>query len=338
MRPLISIIVPVYNVEPYLERCVHSILNQTYPNIEVILVDDGSPDKCPEMCDNLALLDKRIKVIHKKNGGLSDARNAGLDLAKGELIGFVDSDDYVHPAFYATLYKNMIDNDADLSMCDYKSVSGLDGEIFDYENTTKVYNNIEALEMLFTYYCQVFVIVWNKLYRKEVFKDFRFDVGKIHEDEFISHKILHQSNKIVFSDARLYYYFQSPNSIIHSEFSKKKLHYAEAMESRLDYFQKYQLPDFYNKTLQRYCIWLLSFYYKNRSKMNRIIRKQMRERIRLYCSILIERGLTNTPRTAVYRLAILLPYPMGFVAHQSVFGLNLVSLIGRYLFDSEKMS
>lgn len=336
MKPLLSVIVPIYNVEPYLERCVHSILNQTYPNIEIILVDDGSPDKCGEICDKLAQQDKRIKVIHKKNGGLSDARNAGLDIASGDLIGFVDSDDYVHPAFYDTLYKNMVDNDADLSMCDYKAVTDLSGSIYDFDNNVKVLNNIEALEMLFTYYCQIFVIVWNKLYRKEVFKDFRFEVGKIHEDEFISYKILHQSNRIAFSDARLYYYFQSPNSIIHAAFSEKKLHYAEAMEARLDYFNKYQLPDFYNQTLQRYCIWLLSFYYKNRSMMSRPIRRGMRERIRLYCSILIERGLTNTSRTAAYRLSIALPYTMGFIAYQSVFGLNLISLIGQSIFGSTK--
>jgi glycosyltransferase involved in cell wall biosynthesis len=338
MRPLISIIVPVYNVEPYLERCVHSILNQTYPNIEVILVDDGSPDKCWEICDKLALRDKRIKVIHKENGGVSKARNAGLDIAVGDLIGFVDSDDYIHPLFYDTLYKNMVDNNADLSMCDYKAVTDMSGNIYDFDNNVKVLNNIEALEMLLTYYCQIFVIVWNKLYRKEVFKDFRFEVGKIHEDEFISYKILHQSNRIAFSDARLYYYYQSPNSIIRSSFTEKSINYAEAIEDRLDYFNKFQLSDLYNQTLQRYCIWLLSFYYKNRSLMSRSFRRGMREKIRLYCSILIERGLTNTPRTAVYRLAIILPYPMGFVAHQSVFGLNLVSLIGRYLFDSEKMS
>ena len=336
MQPLISIIVPIYNVELYLERCVQSILNQTYTNIEIILVDDGSPDKCGKICDELAQKDARIVVIHKPNGGLSDARNAGLDLAKGELIGFIDSDDYIHPEMYSILYKNMIDNDADLSMCDYKAVESPGAEIFDFDNNTTTYNNIEALEMLFTYYCQVFVIAWNKLYRKEVFKELRYTKGKIHEDELLTYKILHQANKIVYSDARLYYYFQSPNSIIHSQFSEKKLHYADAMEERLDYFNQHQLTTFYNQTLQKYCVWLLYFYYLNRSAMSDSIRGIVVDKISLYCNILIDRKITTVASSLVYRISIYCPLVMGALAYQSIFGLNFVSRFSRRLFSAAK--
>ena len=233
MKPLISIIVPIYNVEAYLKRCVVSIQNQTYPNIEIILVDDGSPDKSGKLCDELAAKDERIKVIHKPNGGLSDARNAGIDLAQGEFLSFIDSDDYIHPQMMELLYQNLVEAKADLSCCDIKNAYTTEAEYFDFDNKVKLYTNIEALEMLFTYYCQVFVMVCNKLYRKEAFAEFRFAKGKIHEDEFLTYKILHHSPKIVFSDARLYYYYQSPNSIMRSQFSEKRLQYAEAMEEQI---------------------------------------------------------------------------------------------------------
>ena len=119
---LITVIVPVYKVEKYLDRCVQSIVDQTYTNLEIILVDDGSPDNCPKMCDEWAKKDKRIKVIHKQNGGLSDARNAGLEKAKGKYVGFVDSDDYISPIMYEKLYKCIIDNQADMAMCGFSTV------------------------------------------------------------------------------------------------------------------------------------------------------------------------------------------------------------------------
>lgn len=122
MQDLISVIVPVYKVEKYLKRCVDSILAQTYPCLEVILVDDGSPDGCPAICDEYAREDRRVRVIHKENGGLSDARNAGIDAAKGKFLGFVDSDDYVHPRFYELLLQALKEEGADIAGCDVKKV------------------------------------------------------------------------------------------------------------------------------------------------------------------------------------------------------------------------
>ena len=122
MNPLISVIVPVYKAEKYLDKCVQSIVNQTYKNLEIILVDDGSPDNCPEMCDEWAKKDSRIKVIHKENGGVSSARNAGLDNSFGDYIGFVDSDDFIENDFYECLYDNLVENGADISFCTFKTL------------------------------------------------------------------------------------------------------------------------------------------------------------------------------------------------------------------------
>ncbi|MFZ4454878.1 MAG: glycosyltransferase family 2 protein [Bacteroidales bacterium] len=335
MKPLISIIVPIYNVEAYLKRCVVSIQNQTYPNIEIILVDDGSPDNSGKLCDELAAKDERIKVIHKPNGGLSDARNAGIDIAQGEFLSFIDSDDYIHPQMMELLYQNLVEAKADLSCCDIKNAYSTEAEYFDFDNTVKLYTNIEALEMLFTYYCQVFVMVCNKLYRKEAFTEFRFAKGKIHEDEFLTYKILHHSPKIVFSDARLYYYYQSPNSIMRSQFSEKRLQYAEAMEERLAYFEAEKLSKFYNLTLQKFGIWSLFFYYLNRASMSKEIRQKMLEIIRKNCDLILEKRIANKVSRLAFALARKYPYLMGFFAHQSVFGLNIVSRFSQFLFDNK---
>ena len=132
--PLISVIVPVYKVEKYLDRCINSIVNQTYRNLEIILVDDGSPDNCPAMCDEWAQKDPRIRVIHNPHKGLGSARNTGIDAARGSLIGFVDSDDYVYPNMYQRLYELMTENDADLSVCEYTRVDEEGRKISDNSN------------------------------------------------------------------------------------------------------------------------------------------------------------------------------------------------------------
>ena len=161
--PLISIIVPVYDVEPYLRKCIDSILIQSYRDLEIILVDDGSPDNCGAICDEYAEKDKRIKVIHKKNGGLSDARNAGLDIATGEYIGFVDSDDWVMPDMYEYLYKAVKEYDADMSVCGYydywgKTISGR------YCQDIQVYKGQEGIKALLD--LKFGNYVWNKLYKR----------------------------------------------------------------------------------------------------------------------------------------------------------------------------
>ena len=219
LRPLISVIVPVYKVEKYLDRCINSIVNQTYRNLEIILVDDGSPDKCPLMCDEWQKKDERIRVIHKKNGGLSSARNAGLDIATGELIGFVDSDDFILPEMYEYLYGLIIENDADLSMCRfiYVNEEGIpvqdEAKAEDDCDSINVMSGDEALRILITLEWE-YVLAWNKLYRSDIFRNIRYPEGRIHEDNFTAHHILGQCRRVAATNRKLYMYTQRDDSIM----------------------------------------------------------------------------------------------------------------------------
>ena len=245
-QPLISVIVPIYKVEKYLPECVESILAQSYKNLEIILVDDDSPDGCPALCDDYAKKDKRIKVIHKKNGGLSDARNAGIDAATGEYICFVDSDDYVAKDYVKKLYEALYGNDADMSVCGYKYV---------LENGVKEKGEAPKAGLLTedNYWPKVydgmyitFVVAWNKLYGKNIFKKIRYKKGMINEDEIILHKILSQCRKIAVIEDPLYFYRKREDSIMGKEKEKKVLSddAFEGLLERAEYFldtKKYEL-------------------------------------------------------------------------------------------------
>lgn len=219
-EPLISVIVPVYNVEKYLDKCVDSIVNQTYKNLEIILVDDGSPDNCPKMCDDWSEKDKRIKVIHKKNGGLSDARNKGIEMANGEYIGFVDSDDYVEGNYIEFLYKNIIDYDCEISMGKHyviypnKKINTGSGKEY-------IMNSKECLEKML-YGEDVDVSAWAKLYKKSLFKDISFPKGRLFEDSATTYKLVEKANSIVLDSQPIYYYIIRDNSITNYKFDEKK--------------------------------------------------------------------------------------------------------------------
>lgn len=231
--PEISIIVPVYGVEKYLDKCVNSILNQTFTNFELILVDDGSKDNCPLMCEQYKEKDNRVRVIHKENGGLSDARNAGIEVATGKYIGFVDSDDYISYKMYEALYNAIEKNSADLSMCNFMCI-GEDEfiEDNDFSIPEKVMSGIEILDRNKDDEKGSWVVAWNKLYKKELFKDIRYPVGKIHEDEFVYHKIMVKCKKVACVSEPLYFYLQRNNSIMKSDYSVKRLDRCEALLER----------------------------------------------------------------------------------------------------------
>ncbi len=208
---LISVIVPVYNVEKYLDRCVESIVNQTYKKLEIILIDDGSPDNCPKMCDDWAKKDSRIKVIHKENGGVSSARNCGLDEAKGEYISFVDSDDVIHSQFYEIMAKNI--GDADIIYCEYKNFTN---EIsFDEADNFEIEVNIRNdvfLNPKFSFY-----IVCNKIIKYQILKDIRFDESlKNAEDTLFGFEVINKCSKVVYIKEKLYGYFVRDNSAVNS--------------------------------------------------------------------------------------------------------------------------
>lgn len=238
-KVLVSVIVPVYKVEKELDRCVKSIINQTYHNLEIILVDDGSPDCCPQMCDDYAKVDKRIIVIHKENGGLSDARNAGIDVAKGTYIAFIDSDDWVENNFIEHLVTNLENTDSDISICGYMLVNE-DGKKRQCtaEKEIEIFEHDEAMHELFAqqkFECMVCL----KLYRRNLFETLRFPKDKLYEDVAISLSLFDLSKRCVVSNAGLYYYFQRNDSIVNSKFNLNKLDILEFVQNMIEYSHKH---------------------------------------------------------------------------------------------------
>lgn len=222
--PLISIIIPVYNVEDYFARCIDSVISQSYTNLEIILVDDGSPDRCPAICDEYSQRDERIIVIHKKNGGLSDARNAGIDRAKGRYVTFVDSDDYVDPDYISQLYKILVENNADISICGH-TVRYSNGKIIPhYSDHVFTLNPEKTLEKIL-YDDELCTSAWAKLYKLELFDKIRFPKGENFEDSSTTYKLIMLSKTIACNMRSQYNYMIRPNSIMTEPFSEKKLLY-----------------------------------------------------------------------------------------------------------------
>lgn len=238
-KDLISVIVPIYNVEQYLDKCINSIVNQSYKNLEIILVDDGSPDNCPAICDEWAKKDSRIKVIHKPNGGLSDARNFGIEASTGNYLMFIDSDDYVSTSICEKLYNLIIERDADFSMC---SVIRFYGDNIDIPKNkeyciTEV-SGKDVLEQLNYTQIPLLVIACAKLYKKELFKNLRFVKGKLHEDMFFEHRLLGVTNKFVYCNEPLYFYLTRPQSIMANLKEKNYMHIYDSFVDRFNYLNE----------------------------------------------------------------------------------------------------
>lgn len=221
MHPTVSIIVPIYKVEKYLRKCIDSILSQSFCDFELILVDDGSPDNCPKLCDEYALKDERIRVIHKENGGLSDARNAGIKIAQGKYIGFVDSDDYIAPDMYKTLYELAEKHTADIAVCDAVLVSEDQEAAFTDSESIQVFNKEQAL-VANIYERKINVNAWNKLYRRELFAKIRYPKGMLYEDLATTYKLIDLSQKVVYTKAKKYAYLQRSGSIMNQTSYKMK--------------------------------------------------------------------------------------------------------------------
>lgn len=240
---MISVIVPVYNVAAYLDRCVKSIISQTYADLEIILVDDGSPDNCGEKCDEWAKKDRRIKIIHKKNGGLSDARNAGIDIATGEYIGFVDSDDWIEPDMYQDLLGAIEQENAELAVTGIKRtyVNGYSRIQFAWDAPFIITGD----EIVQAYLRQgtFSTSAWDKLYLKSLFDTRRFPVGKQYEDAPVIFDVLCSVNKLAVVGKPQYNYFQRSDSICGQSFSIRKMdHYEfskEIWERAKRYYPQY---------------------------------------------------------------------------------------------------
>lgn len=258
----LTVIVPVYNVEKYLHRCIDSILNQTFKDFELILVNDGSTDNSAQICEEYSQKDKRIKVIHKQNGGLSSARNVGLDIAEGEYIGFVDSDDYISHNMFNELYQKIRKHNADLAICNFLYIK--EDELFSntYEKLDIVeeFEGLEIINQLYQSKGTQFVVAWNKLYKKKLFNQLRYEDGFLHEDEYIIHKILYRCEKVVYSPRSMYYYVQRNGSIMNTTNNKKSIDIVRAFEDRVKFFRKINNLSLYQKAMDAYIVRTLIEY------------------------------------------------------------------------------
>lgn len=258
--PLLSIIVPVYKVESYIHRCVDSILTQSFPNFELILVDDGSPDNCGAICDEYVAKDSRVHVIHQQNGGLSAARNAGIDWAfahsDSQWLSLVDSDDWIHPDYLKTLLQAVEESNTELSICGFVRTTGtVEDRIPEQEFQAKLW----APE---AFWCENHVnaaVAWGKLYRKSLFKTLRYPVGRIHEDEFTTYQILFSLSRFAVVAAPLYRYYQNDAGIMQQAWRPARLDALDAIETQLAFFRTNSLLQAFHFEQRRYLFTLNQF-------------------------------------------------------------------------------
>lgn len=284
--PLISVIVPVYKVEAYIDKCIASITAQTYPNLEILLVDDGSPDNSGAICDAWAAKDSRIRVIHQENGGGGKARNAALDIATGELLAFVDSDDYIAPGMFRHLYDLMQDG-ADIAECGYLETSDDNARFEENSTGITVYEPVDAMRehIRDTVFRQ---LIWNKLYRREVAEGVRFPIGTKIDDEFFTYQLLGNAKKLVRSERICYAYRQQSDSVMHQTFSIKRVESLRAKQERLEYL-KQRMPQLENEAkedLVMTCLYVMqgslrSLKGAERERAREIIEKAMADAVPL---------------------------------------------------------
>lgn len=257
--PLISIIIPVYNVERYLNKCLDSIINQTYNNLEIVLVDDGSTDRSGLICDAYAAKDNRVIVIHKENNGVSVARNIGLEHSHGELIGFVDGDDYVDRQMYELLLKRLKSDNSDMACCNYLQVDE-EGCEFTKDQQLPLKDECVAPQTAMKRFVQwgcYYVAPWNKLYKRFIFEAVRFPVGKRYEDLAIIHKIVYQCCRISHINKPLYYYVRRKGSFTLEEFNLNELDFGEAFINIYKFAKKRHFVE-----LKDYCVRRLSYKFE----------------------------------------------------------------------------
>lgn len=285
----ISVIVPIYNVEKYIHRCIDSILAQNFMDFELILIDDGSPDNCGKICDEYAKKDSRIHVIHKENGGLSDARNAGIDWAfehsNSKWITFIDSDDWIHPKYLKALYNAVMNTGLNLSVCGFERTEGENPLVDESELMPEICNTE-------SFYCEQNVnaiVAWGKLYKKEDFKTIRYPKGKLHEDEFTTYKILFKYKNVAFVNQPLYFYYQNENSITESRWTPKRLNQIEGKDNCACFLKNSCYKKAYLFCL-KHLIYILveqynivkSFPRKGRNRHLFYIKKHLRRTLRIH--------------------------------------------------------
>lgn len=292
MEEKISVVIPVYKVEPYLDQCVQSVVEQTYTNLEIILVDDGSPDRCPGMCDAWAERDERIKVIHKENGGPADARNLGMSVATGEYLSFVDSDDWIERDILRYSLACAKNSNADIVAFGIEW-QYLNGREVPHPLKNKVYYGRDNIIQTYFQCCMVRSVVWNKLYKKKALDGIRFPTGKLHEDEFFTYRALANADVVVVIDTIGYHYRQQKDSIM-ANYDLKHLATLEAMQKKAEFLEKeypHLLPACHREqlytSLAQYCMILKNPSVDPEGKGKKYIRSYIK-RIRFSLSDLKE--------------------------------------------------
>ena len=311
MNKLISIVVPVYNVARYLDKCINSIISQEYKDLEIILVDDGSTDESGRKCDLWAEKDNRIRVIHKENGGLSDARNVGIDNARGYYISFIDSDDFISEQYIQELYENIINTESDISICNPYYY-------YEQDNNTKTVerykikidriegNSIDMTKILL--YQKYFdTSAWGKLYKTELFKEngIYYPKGKLYEDIATTYKVFLKAKKIVFINRNLYFYRQRSDSIMSSKFNKKEMDYINNAQEMMENLSKLNIEMLNKAAISRFLSTNFAIYRKipnSKSYTDEI--KKIKDNIKKYRKIVL---LDKNSRLK-NRVAVLISY------------------------------
>lgn len=310
MEPFISVIIPVYKVEQYLKRCVESVCAQTYQNIEIILVDDGSPDSCPQLCEKYAKKDARIRVIHQENKGLSGARNTGIDHAKGEYLAFLDSDDLWSVHFLESLYGALKENDADIAQCRWEYMHGESLlEPYNAEAKVECFTGREMLANLYIQTGAYYVVAWNKLYKKELFANIRYPEGRINEDEATTYKLFDLAEKCVMVDNALYGYFVGGTSITRSGFNLKKLDFRLAQKERIAYFIEKDYKELVVPAVKAFNDGSIDLYFKCRDfcPEAKVQMKEIRKDVRSSLSLAKKYGSLPMKTVIGYHLFAAMP-------------------------------
>lgn len=281
---MLSIIVAIYNVEKYVEKAIQSIMAQTYQDTEILLVDDGSTDGSGRICDEYAQKDNRITVIHKKNGGLSDARNAGLEKAKGDYVAFVDGDDYLHPKMYEVLMRSIGLYKADMAICEFQTVEEAETPEESLEETEEKIHTFSGREMYAMFDRLEMTVAWNKVYKKSLFAQIHYPVGRLHEDESVIHHLAGASKTIVFIERKMYYYVVRNGSIMSRMNLQRIEDMKAAMEDRILFFKAQEEPLLAQKTAYRLVNSLIMFdqtaHQKNdagKKKVRKEVKKALKE-------------------------------------------------------------
>lgn len=273
IEPLVSIIVPCYKVEKYLSNCINSILHQSYTNWELILVDDGSPDRSGEICDEYAKMDDRIRVIHIENRGVSSARNAGLDMMSGAYVSFLDSDDFWHFDYLKILMGYVVTENAEIAQCGFVHGEETIFPPFIQKESHQAYDNHDIFIS-----GEAKIVLWGKVYKIDFLKNVRMPVGFINEDDWITWKLYYQAKKIIVTNRPLYYYTYNSNSIMGMSKKKPDLRYFGAYEERINYFRKSGEKDLEDVSRMQFCKSLM-LLYANVMLINGQ-REEIRERFR----------------------------------------------------------